>query len=1452
MDSFHHRRIRLTQVLRTISTNALSLAALSPAVPFISTLLVMLGTLLVPLFLPYVAADDSVKSTASRHGSVEHLQESLVESGDQLRLLQTARRQLEIGNRDFAFEALMEIFARPSDTFAPDSVSGSFSSTYQQALRELQLSTYDSRAAWIRTAEPLAELALKQADGDPDKLLSVARRYPLTQVALKVMKARTLLAVSRGQYALASALRAEVRSMFGPNSFDEFDQNMSPELPDRFSALQSRMANSSVADSPEHLALPWPTSLWSWKESTWSVPAAGVFGGLELPENRIAFSLNSWQPVMADESIILRTPIQVLAFDKLSGQIKWSIKTDTFETDLRLELIPDRKVLPPSTSLAELMQFENTGTVAVSDQHVFFVDHFRKYADVHPVTSQGNQIQRQLRLQQLLSESKDSEDSDGRRLVAIRLHPKPEIAWMVGDCPPFDYEFPNGQRSSTSAEGSEFNEVGSPQIQSRFRGQNFCGVPLVHDQMLFVLSADKEVVRLNCLSEATGRLIWQKILTYHNDPNSASRGQIIVTVDQVRNASLCGVDNQTILCTLNNGIIIGTRITDGQFQWATSVRDAEDDLPDSGARRRLFNAITLSTRPVPSVRSQPVLLPGKLIWAAPFCSKAQCIDTGSGEIVWSVPRTVQQSGELEGSSDHYSIAAGNDNVVMLGPRHIRLLDATTGAEKWIAPISMQSGRAFCSRDACLVPLLEGSLASFDLKTGKRAITSAIAAAVSQSDLVVSVVADEDVVCIGSPVGMTVLPTARAYRRNLEQLDLQLAPSVASGIDLARTFLLDGDFDNGIRLLEQIHNQSPNGDSVHSASNLLAETLLSLIAERIDEGRPDAGSVVEMSEKLAALPLSYEQKIRHAALLPSIELDDLRTKVDSQLPTIHLRDNWTARADIVAWNSLSASSASRMSKFKSEECLTLPEVEHAILQPSHVEASLQWDEYAALLIQNKQHAAAELYLLSAMSALEEPERSSAKQQITELRAMFATAPPDLKTFETPSKWDIKTEEQMTLGNSSQIAETLSVSRRLIETPDWYTQRLLLTNQEIISADMEAGVIIQTTSVPRVVDPVDVVPAFETPSIIPVTTADHLGVFSLLSASGPKLLWWKRIERAASDVSGIEVASLGANYLIARTNNRLTCFHPLTGHELWSRRISADVASLGLFQQVHDVFGDDRVTAVLGNQQKSCEVFSTADGQRLPTVLLDIPRGQTPLTSGRNVLYLKDQRLVLVNLLTGTNLLKDKPAINVLGAGQARLLNNHRALTLTDSLELLVMNLKDGSTEFVTSVAGLVQPTEVVGLVAFERDGRLFVLLKDWNSARSQRSASSKLGEVQLGSGVLCCINSSSGTLLWSRPTDPCVVPLIYGDKCPLIVTWAFQHPQYIWEQRLGRGRNQTDEADIDEQSSLVLTVIDSKSGKTVLEQKNLCRTEPVRCVHVADQKLILLETDRSVIEVTYGE
>ena len=139
MDSFHHRRIRLTQVLRTISTNALSLAALSPAVPFISTLLVMLGTLLVPLFLPYVAADDSVKSTASRHGSVEHLQESLVESGDQLRLLQTARRQLEIGNRDFAFEALMEIFARPSDTFAPDSVSGSFSSTYQQALRELQL-----------------------------------------------------------------------------------------------------------------------------------------------------------------------------------------------------------------------------------------------------------------------------------------------------------------------------------------------------------------------------------------------------------------------------------------------------------------------------------------------------------------------------------------------------------------------------------------------------------------------------------------------------------------------------------------------------------------------------------------------------------------------------------------------------------------------------------------------------------------------------------------------------------------------------------------------------------------------------------------------------------------------------------------------------------------------------------------------------------------------------------------------------------------------------------------------------------------------------------------------------------------------------------------------------------------------------------------------------------------
>jgi len=1398
------------------------------------------------------AVDVTAKTPeVSLHGSLEHLQHSLVESGDQGRLLELAKRQLELGHRDIAFEALLELFAQPSDAFTPVAAGGASASTHRTAVQLLQMSGNDIRFAWSRSVEPLAAIAMKQAKGDAEAVISIARRFPLTPTGMQALTTRSALAQSRGQFGLAEAIHEELQTLY----IDKPSFGLNGRLPDNSLSKEltmiARMAGGTANVTPDQLTLPWPDPLWSWKESIWRVPAASVFGGVNLPENRALFSVNTWQPVLAENTIFLRTPVRILAFDKHSGKVEWSLYTDTVKSASSLDELSETLLLQGSTSLAEILQMENLGTVAVSGQHVFFIDHFRKFSETYNTGQFNSPPLRQRKLEQLLRSRGSSEEADGRRLVALRMQPKPEIAWSVGDCPDFDYRFsemPPQPRKLSKTLGEEFS---GDVLPSEFEGQKFCGVPLVHDQMLFVLSSDDEVVRLNCLTESTGRLLWKKSLVYNNDGNGLVQERFAVNYEQAQNASLCGVDKQTIICALNGGVVIGASVVDGQLLWATSVRDIEEDSSERDSQRRLFSAISITARPIPTIRSQPVLLPGRMIWSAPFCSTVQCLDTLTGEIIWTVPRSVAAVGELEGSVDDYAIAATNGQVIMIGPRHIRALKSVDGTQQWVAPVLAQSGRAFCSRDTCLVPLIDGTLAQFDLETGRRATTSSVAAGLEKLELVGTVVADDDVVCVAGPIAISVLPTTDAFRRNTESLRPITGNSVATQLDLARAELISGRIANGILALNSLLDERPDLTVNDEITELLSETLLSLLGSGNSVERDAEISNAEISAQLQRLPLTVAQQIRHAILQPAVALDYEEENIFAASTRLRLEPDWSARADVAAWGMLRPINANRVSSFHEADELSLSQIQHAILFPEHTGTVERLLGYAKQLVADQQPVAAELLLLSAYANADTDQKTELSHSIIRLRESFVSVAVTHPSPFVPKKWEIEIEEAMSLTSGSQVATALGVARRLADVPDWYDKKLFLANRDIIATDMTAGVITHSNRLPASGDPVALDQAFEMPSILPLASAGHVGVVSLLNADGPKLLWWKRVDRPASDVSSIEVGPFGPSYLTVTTGSQLMCFHPLTGQVLWTRKASIDTASQSVFQRALRVVGDSEVTAMLGQNLKSCEVFRTQDGKRLAPVFLDIPRGQTPLVSGRCLLFQKDQKLILIDLLTGTNLLETEPELRVLGAGQARKLSDHRAVTLTDKLDLVVLNLQTAKTELKVSVADIVQPELVVGMTAFERDGKLFVLLKDWNTARSQRSASSKIGDIRLDSGILCCINVASGGLLWHRDIDPCVVPKIYGDATPLMISWAFQHPQYIWEQRLGRGRNRGDDALMDEQSSLILTIVDSETGNLVVEQKNLSRAEPLRCVHNADRRVITLDTDTSVISVKYG-
>ena len=1384
------------------------------------------------------------------HGSIEHLQHSLVESGDQGRMLELARRQLEIGNRDLAFEALLELFAQPSDAFTPVLSDVLPESTYRLALQLLVSSDRQVRFAWSRSVEPIAVVAMKQAAADPDAVISIARRFPLTQTGMHALITKAALARSRGQLELVKALQFEFQSLYAGNSnsaLSEMNSAWGGGSDPGNASSTSRVAGSTTEGIPDELSLPWPAPLWTWTESIWNVPEASVFGGLNLAENRALYSLNTWQPVLADDTVFLRTPVRILAFDKNSGRVRWSLNTDTVEPKLGLDASPENVRLQRDSSLAEILQMENLGTVTTSGQYVFFIDHFRKYTahqnagrfDFAPAGQPG-----------LLPLPESLKQVDGGRMVAVRLQPNPVVAWAVGDVPDYHYHFSSDALPSRPARVAIDAADSGSFSKSEFRDQKFCGTPLIHDQMLFVLSSDDEVVRLNCLAESTGRLIWEKPLIYNNDGRAAVQQRFIVNYEQPQNASLCGVDGQTIICALNSGVVIGTRVTDGQLLWATSVRDIDQTSPDGVNLRRNFGAAMVTGHSVNSIRSRPVLLPGRMIWAAPLCSTVQCLDTTTGEILWAVPRSVSEAGELEGSVDGYAITGAEGQVIMVGPRHIRALNAIDGTQQWITPLMAQAGRAFCNRKTCLVPLIDGTLAEFNLGTGRRAVTAALAAGVGNPEMPGTVVADDDVICVAGPLSITVAPTIESFRRNTSTLASVSANASVVQFDLARAELISGSADEGISGLQKIIAAPSASTARYEAEALLSETLLTVL-QQSDVGTPP-WSVSEALSQLQRLPLNPSQQARLAIMRPSIDFPFQTVDPLLATTTLPLEPDWQARADVAAWGALPAVRASRISAFHEAEQLTLRQVEHAILFPEHVGDTKRQLSYAKQLVADRRPLAAELLLLSAYATAVPETQEILGREVISLRESFFASPVTGRTAPLPEKLDIKLEETLALTSGSQIAIALGVSRRLADVPGWYNRKLFLTNRDIIATDMGAGVITDSSRLPTSVDPVGLNQAFDVPSIVPVTSANHVGVVSLLNSDGPQLLWWKRVDRSASDISPIEVGPFGASYLIVTTGSQLQCFHPFTGQVLWSRRTTDDNSNQSRFWRTSRFIGDGEVTAMLGRNLKSCEVFRTRDGKRLAPVSFDIPRGQTPLVSGRNLLYQKEQRLVLVDLLTGANKLQQAPELRIPAAGQARQLSDHRVVTLTDELELVVLNLQTAETELKASVSGLVQLEQVVGMTAFERDGKLFVLLKDWNTARSQRSAVSKIGDIRLDSGILCCVDLTSGKLLWHRDTNPCVVPRIYGDSTPLLLCWATQHPQYIWEQRLGRGRNRSDESSIDEQSSLVLEILDSETGKLLFEQKNLSRAEPLRCVHNAAERTITLETDTSVIFVVYGE
>lgn len=1369
------------------------------------------------------ALDLEVAKSQRIHGPVEFLRECLVTSRPNDRLLDVARRELTKEDRDTAFRALLEIFRQPHDSFSPLATNKPSTSQYQAAYELLAKADTTTQSLWVRTVEPLAAEALKTVGQGALTLQEIARRFPLTPSGTRALATSALVAHSRGQHKFAATLLMQASSVPGAN-LEPLRTRISRQI--TYGPVH-RMAGRTSDVCPAALSVPWSDQLWDWQENYWEHPQMTTWGSLLKPAARRQLSWNSWQPVLRDDTIYLRTPVRVVAFNKHDGEVQWSVQTDTLKPEAGNHVLK-KEPNPRAQALNDILRRDGMGTVTVSDHHVFFLDHFRVLDPRQQKFQFRNQ--NQFRIPPSAT-SADTEAQNGTRLVAIRRSPRPSVAWVIGDAPDFQYDVLPATTTAVSSpvapppadtDASQQPTTADGELPSNpFQGQRFCGVPVAHEQRLFVLTLDGQTFWLNCLAESTGRLNWQQPVAFQNNEGN-QRGRFLTAPPENTAASLCGISGDVVICALNNGIVIGTRISDGQLLWATNLRD---DV-DLSTQDRLRRVLAVSLNVAPGIRSRPVLANARMYWAAPFSQNVHCLDTKTGSIAWSVPRTNGGLGRLEGSSDLYVAGATSSEILCVGSRHVRALNPETGTELWVTSISDQTGRAFCNQDSCLLSQSDGSIAQINVMTGELNTIAQVVA--DGNEYLGAIVADEDVVCVATPTSVSVSPTVSRWQKQ---------SGYRQTVDKVRSELLMGGA-NPISMLKDI---STDTELIEAAD---VKTLFVSSVLQLQESA-DVAVREQSLNLLDGLALTDKQRIRVAIASKDLSVDLSAVNLAGSTPTLELSSDWAVRADVAAWNNLSERQASKVAQLADRDTETA-KLEHAILFPSHIGNTDAQIKFTQGLITDNRLAAAEMLLLSAKNTATAEDAILLDAEIDQLRQMCCEVVA--KRTDSMEITSLKIDQQLSLSSDDAIAALRERIRLHVEAPEWYPHRLFLASRSLVSGSFEFGTSAHELRLPGPVESVSRPSGPNIPSIVPVVGRDAIGAISLLDSNGPQLLWWKQLNREEYDMSPIELGAFGPDFLTVTTGTDLICVHPLTGQQLWRRKHNDSAVRPGMLYRFPRITGNSSVLGTFGQRLKSYEAIRSSDGRLLDTIPIEIPDGQIPLACGQTILFHQDRVLVLHDLKTHQNLLAGQSELKVLGAGQAQLLKNQRAITITEDLNLLVMDMTTGHIQVECSLSQVLDAEKLVGLTAFERDGNLFVILKDWNGARSRRSASSRMGELKLDSGILCRVDLATGKLLWHRQIDSCVAPRIYGPKTNLLVTWTWQNPVSLLQQRLG-GRSDVSSGP-DSQRSMSVEVLNADTGEVVGEANYLNPAEPFRCVHNQSRKSIRLISPTSVIEMKY--
>ena len=1491
-----------------------------------------------------------------KHGPTQILAENLIRVREQELLLQSVRVEADGLFTSGSLEALQQIFASPSDVFRFDPETSEPSGVRQQALHRLLTASHAAQKQWMKAMTVLADSGFRLAiqSGDRSALSRVAREFPLTESGIRAailtlttdfLSGRRWDVEQRLQQLLTN-YAGTIQDDFANKIARSLLQKVTPEntngqeaRADQFEASQSRATQLSLTTTEESgtISPPWPKAAWTWTEDIWNYPGApqpkaGTTLDSMIPGSTPSLSdFRNWRPVLWNDCLVVRTPFRIVAFERSTGQQKWTMTTQTFARDENINNAhEDTDASPFSGGTGDEPGVFNGlaafGLMSSDDEFLYLIDRFNFFSPASDSLEIGLRPRRQFRLGGTQFDPSSLTDApQATRIVALRRAVPggaPQIAWIAGDLSQFNYRAIPSERSGDSrlpespAESEaltlSFTKTigapgkGEPREQSevtRFSGQSgdylnnsqapltlsghrFQSPPVGQGELLFVPSTFRDVQWLSCLRRGTGDIIWQQPLTFSDEMMNRYQD----ANNPVRTTSVCLLVGNSVVCSLPSGIMVAVRAFDGQLEWATAIRDEE-----SSQQLRNFRWQTEMDE-TQQIESPCVLMPiagdGIIVCTDSRSSRLYGIDARNGEILWSTSRRAFGPGDTGGSPDYYIAGIAKGQAILVGERHCRSVSLKTGDQNWVVATMRSSGRAECRGERCLIPLADGQVICVNTNDGTFIRQRPSFLPPDPASQFGSITSDEEFVYAVTPVSMAVFPRADAVPKTIPLPDT-ITPETSAGVlTRIQALLINGDDQLAIESLLSAANVNVERSSNSGASaddgisenfeRYLGELILQDWAARIVQSvssgeRTSLQPLIsqERAELLPLLNLSSEQQVRAAVLTVLSNPDNPLTADDlqqlSEFPewgkVVTITDGWSVRPELLLEKSGSVPVVDI-----DTASLSIPGrrqfAARVTLFPNQISSDQRRVELIEQLIRTGDFTSAETVAISWQNISSSPlpekiltelrqrdviaglmDNSSAIKPAENTAVKSPAMPAARAGVTTVNARNVRFESTQNLCVTDWDMQRVERGLWISNLPNWIRPKFFLVygpenKLELVSVDMTDGSMRDRVPLPfstnrNMTGFHALSNGVSTPGLVPFAGTDQIVMVSCNVPDKAGVLWNRRLEKSEPHDSTIEFGPLGADHFVWHHRGQLHCSHPLTGQDLWVRRLSLSPA-IRPIRGVQRIFGDHDTTIVMGTDLSSYERFSTRNGQSLGTGRLSIGRISDAVSVGRCLLYPdENSRLHLFDGGTGLDPLQDGDPI-VLGRNNPtsmfQVLSNGRVVTVTSEFEIILIDTINGQVVFRTPAAPQVKTGTVFGLTAFERHGQLFVGLEEQREfVIRSLDGSSRLRDPRLHGGPLLCLDPHNGAIKWSMPLQETSIPEIHGPSTDVMLMWS-QPP--VHELQPDERRNTT----------LKLQLVDITTGEILASEPSISSSRPLRCVHLADQNQIDLIARDAVITI----